>query len=125
MIRIATFNLENLLTRPSAMQQERAEQGRKALEDHATANAIAGKARYSQADKTRLVELSKTYGWHQANPPRNALVFIRSIRGRLFRIRQDQIEVIADGRDSRGMASSPQSGNRPALRGIKLSGDCA
>jgi len=99
MIRIATFNLENLFTRPSAMQQERAEQGRKALEDHATANAIAGKARYSQADKTRLVELSKTYGWHQANPPRNALVFICSIRGRLFRIRQDQIEVIADGRD--------------------------
>jgi hypothetical protein len=36
MIRLATFNLENLFTRPVAMNQESDEAGRKAIEDHAT-----------------------------------------------------------------------------------------
>lgn len=38
MIRIATFNLENLFTRPVAMNQDTDEAGREGIENHATAN---------------------------------------------------------------------------------------
>ena len=42
-MRIATFNLENLFTRPVAMNQESDAIGREAIEDHATANRIVAK----------------------------------------------------------------------------------
>lgn len=99
MIRIATFNLENLFTRPAAMQPAGAEQGRQAIEDHASANAIVANEVYSEQDKARLIELAEQYGWHETNPPRNALVLFQKIRGRLFQRRRGQIEVVAGGRD--------------------------
>jgi endonuclease/exonuclease/phosphatase family metal-dependent hydrolase len=100
MIRIATFNLENLFTRPVAMNLATDAEGRRAIEDHATANAIAGKAVYSADDKAMLIELSNKYKWHYLNPPKNALVQLQKIRGRLFRKPQNgPLEVVANGRD--------------------------
>ncbi|GEM_PF-1823534 len=61
MIRIATFNLENLFTRPAAMSQSTGAEGRQAIEDHATANAIAGKDLYSTEDKAKLIEPTDRY----------------------------------------------------------------
>ena len=72
MLRIAAFNLENLFTRPSAMSQATDDAGRKAIEDHATANGIVAKDEYSPADKAKLVELSQKYKWHVLNPPPSA-----------------------------------------------------
>jgi hypothetical protein len=57
MVTIATFNLENLFV-PTAMKLDDAN-GRSAIEDHATANAIINKDAYSIADKMKLIELGK------------------------------------------------------------------
>lgn len=64
MLRIATFNLENLFTRPVAMNQDTDAEGRQALEDHATANRIVAKESYSNSDKNKLLQLTAKYKWH-------------------------------------------------------------
>lgn len=100
MIRIATFNLENLFTRPVAMNQDTDAAGRQAIEDHATANAIARKPTYNAADKAALLALTETYKWHYLDPPKNALVQLQKIRGQLFRKpKNGAVEVVAEGRD--------------------------
>jgi endonuclease/exonuclease/phosphatase family metal-dependent hydrolase len=99
MIRLASFNLENLFTRPSAMNQENDAAGTAAIEDHAEANAIVDKSVYSDADKARLLELTATYGWHRRDPPRDALVQLQKIRGAIFKDPVDgPVEVVATGR---------------------------
>lgn len=98
-ITIATFNLENLFTRPTAMSGADDDAGRQAIEDHAVANAIADKPVYSDADKATLIALSQRYGWHLRNPPSNSLLFLQKIRGRLFSNTQAQgLQVVAKGR---------------------------
>ncbi|MFN2439367.1 MAG: endonuclease/exonuclease/phosphatase family protein [Chitinophagaceae bacterium] len=100
MIRIATFNLENLFTRPVAMNAATDEAGRKAIEDHAKANAIIAKPVYLQDDKDILLDLSRKYKWHILNPPKNALVQLQKIRGQLFRKPHNApLEVVANGRE--------------------------
>lgn len=100
-IRIATFNLENLFTRPVAMNSATEAAGREAIEDHALANAIVASARYDDVQKANLVRLSKKYGWHWRNPPRNALVQLQKVRGQLFRQpKGGELQVAARGRDS-------------------------
>ncbi len=100
MIKIASFNLENLFTRPVAMNKKTDEAGRKAIEDHAAANAIAEKALYSQDDKDKLIALSQKYKWHILNAPKNALVQLQKVRGQLFRKpKNGPLEVVANGRE--------------------------
>jgi endonuclease/exonuclease/phosphatase family metal-dependent hydrolase len=99
MIRIASFNLENLFTRPSAMNSTTDEAGRQAIEDHATANQIVDKPIYTDADKAKLIELSNKYKWHFKSPPKT-LVQLQKIRGRLFQKPQNgDLKVVANGRD--------------------------
>ena len=57
MIRIATFNMENLFTRPTAMSGTTDEFGRQALEDFGELNFIVAKDVYSTADKARLIDM--------------------------------------------------------------------
>ena len=99
MIRIASFNLENLFTRPAAMNGQNDAAGRKAIEDHATANGIADKDVYSTEDKARLIELTEKYKWHLLNPPANSLVQLQKIRGKLFYTPQNgPVRIVANGR---------------------------
>jgi endonuclease/exonuclease/phosphatase family metal-dependent hydrolase len=99
MIRIATFNLENLFTRPSAMNTENDAEGRQAIEDHAELNAIIAHDQYSLTDKDRLIALSNRYKFHVLNPPSSALVQLQKIRGQLFRKpKNDPLQVVANGR---------------------------
>jgi endonuclease/exonuclease/phosphatase family metal-dependent hydrolase len=99
MIRIASFNLENLFTRPAAMNLASDAAGRQAIEDHALANAIVNKDVYTTADKDKLIELSGKYKWHLLNPPPTAFVQLQKIRGKLFRKPQNgPLEVVASGR---------------------------
>ncbi len=99
MLRIATFNLENLFTRPSAMSFASDAAGRQAIEDHAELNGIVAKDTYSAADKETLIELSEKYGFHLLNPPDDELIFLQKIRGQLFKKPKNQpLEVVADGR---------------------------
>lgn len=100
-IKIATFNLENLFTRPVAMNFNNDAEGRQALEDHAIANSIIAKSEYTPEDKQVLISLSEKYKWHLSNPPKNALVQIQKIRGQLFRKPNNgPLEVVAPGRSS-------------------------
>jgi endonuclease/exonuclease/phosphatase family metal-dependent hydrolase len=99
MIKIASFNLENLFTRPVAMNEDTDAAGRKAIEDHARANAIVAKEFYTEADKQELIDLSRKYKWHLLNPPATALVQLQKIRGSLFhQPREGELEVVAEGR---------------------------
>jgi endonuclease/exonuclease/phosphatase family metal-dependent hydrolase len=100
-MRIATFNLENLFTRTSAMNQATDEAGKQALEDHAELNRIVAKDLYTAQDKARLVTLSHRYKFHYLDPPKTALVQLQKIRGRLYRKPQNgPLEVVANGRGS-------------------------
>lgn len=99
MLRIATFNLENLFTRPSAMNMASDADGRQAIEDHAELNRIVAKDMYSDQDKDRLIELSKRYQFHATNQPASALVLLQKLRGKLFhKPKNGPLEVVADGR---------------------------
>jgi endonuclease/exonuclease/phosphatase family metal-dependent hydrolase len=99
-LKIASYNLENLFTRPAAMNASSDDVGRKAIEDHALANKIVAKETYSAADKKTLIKLSQKYGWHKLNPPPKALVQLQKVRGSLFRQpRGGALTVVANGRD--------------------------
>jgi endonuclease/exonuclease/phosphatase family metal-dependent hydrolase len=100
MIRLATFNMENLFTRPVAMNQDNETEARDAIEDHAIANSIAAKEVYEAGDKAILLQLTEKYKWHYLDPPRSALVQLQKIRGQLFRDPHNgPVEVVAKGRN--------------------------
>ena len=102
MIRIATFNMENLFTRPTAMSGTTDEFGRQALEDFGELNFIIAKDSYSPADKARLIELSGKYGFHKLDQT-NKFIQLNKVRGQLFRMPQNgtiaDLQVVAGGRE--------------------------
>lgn len=97
-LRVATFNMENLFTRPSAMADGAGARGQRAIDDHATLNSIIEKALYSDHDKALLMELEKRYGFAALNPPSNALVLLNRVRGQLYSKSGGATVVKADGR---------------------------
>ena len=100
-IRIATYNLENLFTRPAAMAEGSGAAGQQAIDDHAELNRIVSKPLYADADRARLVALAARYGFALPNPSSRALVFLNNIRGRLYRRAADgTVSVDAAGRDA-------------------------
>lgn len=99
MLRIASFNLENLFTRPSAMNLPNDADGRQILEDFAAASGIIVKEIYTAADKATLITLSEKYGWHLLSAPSNALITLQKVRGQLFKKPVDAaLQVVANGR---------------------------
>jgi len=98
-LRIATFNIENLFTRPLAMQPGLGQTGQDAINHLAELNGIIGKPTYDVADKTRLIELDQIYGFSALNTPPGALVELNKIRGQLFsRSHTGVVTVVATGR---------------------------
>lgn len=96
-IRIASFNLQNDFTRPSAMMMDGAE-GQRALDDHALANAIVAKRVYSESDKQTLLDLDRQYPFSALDPPANSLVTLNKVRGDLFPRAHGTVSVTANGR---------------------------
>ncbi|GAB2855881.1 hypothetical protein GCM10027277_25590 [Pseudoduganella ginsengisoli] len=97
-IRIASYNLENLFTRPSAMMPG-TQNGQQAVDDHAIANGIIAKAIYDDADKEVLLALDRRYHFSALNPPSNALVTLNKVRQQLYRRTNDgTVSVVANGR---------------------------
>ena len=100
-VRVATFNLENLFTRPTAMKDGSGQKGQQAIDDHAELNSISAKDTYSDHDKARLLVLEKRYRFADLNPPASALVQLSKIRGQLFKRTQAGVKsVVATGRSS-------------------------
>ena len=98
-LRIATFNVENLFTRPAAMAANAGQAGQDAIEEHAELNGLILKDVFSAADKARLLALDQKYQFSALNPPSNALVFFNKIRGQLFsRSQAGVVTVVANGR---------------------------
>jgi hypothetical protein len=98
-LRIATFNVENLFTRPRAMKDGMGQAGQDAIDDNAELNRIVAKAVYDAADKARLIGLDQTYGFSALNAPSNALVELNKIRGQLYsRSQAGVVTVVAGGR---------------------------
>jgi endonuclease/exonuclease/phosphatase family metal-dependent hydrolase len=98
-LRIATFNVENLFTRPRAMKDGMGQAGQAAIDDNAELNRIISKTAYDAADKARLIVLDQTYGFSALNAPPNALVELNKIRGQLYsRSQAGVVTVVAAGR---------------------------
>lgn len=98
-LRIGTFNVENLFTRPRAMKDGMGQAGQDAIDHHAELNRIIRKPIYDAADKARLIALDQIYGFSALNTPPNALVELNKIRGQLFsRSQAGVVTVVAVGR---------------------------
>lgn len=97
-IKIASFNLENLFTRPAAMRSSIGPEGQQALDDFAKLNVIAERFAYTAQDKQDLIFLSEVYGFHLLNAPADALIRLQKIRGALFSEVGQVLHVVANGR---------------------------
>ena len=98
MLKIATFNLENLFVRPTAMKMDD-NVGKSAIEDHALASTIISKTNYTVGDKDQLLKLCQKYKWHYSNPPKTSLVQFKKIRGQLFtETKTGGLSITANGR---------------------------
>lgn len=97
-LKIATFNLENLFTRPSAMRDGAGAAGQEAIDDYAVLNNIVGKETYSDADKSTLLTLADKYGFARLNQPADALIHLQRIRSGLFTTSAGELSVKANGR---------------------------
>ena len=99
MLRIATFNVENLFTRPVAMRNATASASRAAIEDYITANNLIAKYSYTNDVKAKLLQLAHKYKWHDVNQPNSSLVQLQQIQKSLFVNAPDgAVEVMANGR---------------------------
>lgn len=98
-LRIATFNCENLFSRPLAMKDGMGASGQKAIDHHAELNRIVAKDVYDAADMARLIALDTLYKFSAMNTPSNSLVLLNKIRGQLFkRTQAGVVTVVAAGR---------------------------
>jgi endonuclease/exonuclease/phosphatase family metal-dependent hydrolase len=96
-LRIATFNCENLFSRPIAMNLDDNAKGQPYIDAFHELNSIFGKPMYSAQDKARILELMGKYGLTAARPKNKYLEF-RKIRGQLFKKRGNKTTVVANGR---------------------------
>jgi endonuclease/exonuclease/phosphatase family metal-dependent hydrolase len=98
-VRIAAFNVENLFSRPIAMDYDTFAQGQPYLDAFHTLNSIFAKPIYSDQDKATILTLMKEHGLHVTRPNNKHLEF-RKIRGKLLEKKSGQYQVVADGRPS-------------------------
>jgi endonuclease/exonuclease/phosphatase family metal-dependent hydrolase len=96
--RVASYNLENMFTRPAAMSEQPDGKGQQAILDHARLNEIVDQPVYSSADKAELLGFNARYHFADLNVPRNTLVLLQKIRSQLFGVRNGELTVVANGR---------------------------
>jgi len=97
-MRVATFNVENLFSRPLALSFENWQDGEPVLRDYGRFNVIISKAVYSAADKAELLEIMNRNGLTSAHADSD-FFFLRDIRGDFARYSGGQAtEIFAAGR---------------------------
>jgi endonuclease/exonuclease/phosphatase family metal-dependent hydrolase len=96
-LRIATFNVENLFSRPVVMNYEDNRKGQPYLDDFHELNTLFNKDVYSDQDKARILKLMRKHKLTGARPDDRYLVF-RRIRGQLIATRNGEPVVVANGR---------------------------
>lgn len=96
-LRCATFNVENLFSRPIAMDYEDFATGQPYLDAFHELNALFAHATYSATDKARILELMRRHNLTGARPQNRHLEF-RKIRGQLLKKQGNAYTVSAAGR---------------------------
>jgi len=96
-LRIATFNVENLFSRPIAMNYEDNKKGQPYLDDFHELNSLFNKDIYTDQDKARILKLMSDHNLTSTRPQNKHLEF-RKIRGQLFGTKNGKRVVVANGR---------------------------
>ncbi|MGQ0502467.1 MAG: endonuclease/exonuclease/phosphatase family protein [Panacagrimonas sp.] len=96
-LRLASFNVENLFSRPIAMGYEDNAKGQPFLDAYHELNSLFAHPVYSDEDKARIVELMSTFKLTGTRPNNKHLEF-RKLRGTLLAKRGGRYEVVAGGR---------------------------
>lgn len=96
-MKLASYNVENLFERAVAMDLDSWADGRNALTLHGEINRILGKIGYTNADKTRIVEIMKALGIDKKDDG-GKFAILRQNRGHLVKRSGNTVSVVADGR---------------------------
>jgi len=97
-MKIASYNVQNLFSRPRAMNNNTWAEGKPILEQYVEINLILQKQSYSKSDKSRLRQLVKSLGIEKNDTGK--YIILRQNRGRLLKRRKDgTIDIVATGRE--------------------------
>lgn len=96
-VRIATFNVENLFSRPIAMDYEDNAKGQPYLDAYSELNSLFVKPHYTDSDKGRIISLMSDQKLLGTRPQNKHLEF-RKIRGQLLAKQGESYIVSAKGR---------------------------
>jgi endonuclease/exonuclease/phosphatase family metal-dependent hydrolase len=88
-IRIATFNVENLFSRPHAMNLDHWSKGQPVLNDYARLTVLLNQETYSDSNKVEILQILAKYGLDKTRP-NNEFLELMEIRGHLLEHRQGQ-----------------------------------
>lgn len=98
-MRIASLNVENLFSRPIAMNQATWAEGKPILAEYARLNTILQKPAYSASDKEAILESIEALGLSKKDDG-GKFAILRQNRGKLLkRPTGGGVEVVANGRD--------------------------
>jgi len=98
-LRIATFNVENLFSRPKALNQPTWQAGQPAVDAAGELNALFNKDVYTPADQKRMLKLLGDQGL-LAGRPNGPYLRLVKVRGRLFSLAGGTPSIVATGRDA-------------------------
>lgn len=98
-MRLATYNVENLFSRPAAMNLDNWAAGRPVLDDIGKLEGLLAQDDYTPAIKASIAEILDKHGFGNRNKP-NPYFTIREVRGKLYKIPKgtSKPEVVANGR---------------------------
>ena len=96
-MRIATFNVENLFSRPVVMNLETWAEGREVLEDVARLNGLLSKPTYTDAIKQKILVLLEKYRFDNRNIKSRPFDIVQ-VREKLFTVFKNEIRIKAEGR---------------------------
>lgn len=99
LVRLATFNVENMFKRPSIMNLPTWEDGKPVLEDYSKLSSLIQKPKYSKKDKTKMLSIMKRHGG-LITQRKSKYLILNKIRGNLLKKpRGKPAQIIANGRN--------------------------
>jgi endonuclease/exonuclease/phosphatase family metal-dependent hydrolase len=96
-MRVASFNVENLFSRPKVFGLGSWSEGRPILDAYNRVTDLLERETYTDATKHRIIELLTELGLESSDTG-HGLVLLRQNRGRLVRRPAAGVEIVADGR---------------------------